>query len=296
MSNYFSIRPLESPQIPLVSNWARQEGFAPGDGDVSIYQHTDRQGLWVGWINNKPIGCIAGVKYNPNYGFIGLYLVIPKYRGQGYGLQLWRTAINHLKDVTCIGLEAALDRVNDYSKWGFKTSSETTRWHFNNSDTSLFHNLLNDLPHPGINVVEASKINSSCIQEYDAKREPSPRPHFLTDWLDHPSGKVLTLVDQESRCHGFGRIRPCLLKKGFGWRIGPLLADNSILASLLIKRLLQSHPGEVLIDSPGLNPYSNNLLSSIGFTPISNTLRMYKGDQPPTNINEVYGLACLELG
>ena len=72
------------------------------------------------------------------------------------------------------------------------------------------------------------------VQAYDAQREPSPRPHFLADWLQHPAGSVLALVDGEGRCHGFGRIRPCLLRRGEGWRIGPLLADSAELATLLL--------------------------------------------------------------
>ena len=37
-------------------------------------------------------------------------------------------------------------------------------------------------------------------------------------------------------------------------------------------------------------------LKSLGFNPISHTLRMYKGKQPNISMNQIYGLACLELG
>ena len=124
----FQIRPLEEAQIPLVTAWARQEGFTPGSGDVAIYRQTDRQGLWLGWLDQTPIGCIAGVRYNDAYGFIGLFIVRPELRGQGYGIQLWRHALEHLKDVRCIGLEAAPDRIADYASWGFQPASPTQRW------------------------------------------------------------------------------------------------------------------------------------------------------------------------
>ena len=40
-------------------------------------------------------------------------------------------------------------------------------------------------------------------------------------------------------CHGFGRIRPCVLEDNEqGWRIGPLLADTPPLAELLIRELI----------------------------------------------------------
>ena len=87
-----------------------------------------------------------------------------------------------------------------------------------------------------------------------------------------------------------------MLSQGEGWRIGPLLADTPQLAELLLKLLVKRHQGVVLLDAPGLNQLANPLLKRIGFTEISQTLRMYRGNQPPISMNDVYGLACLELG
>ncbi len=295
MSPKLQINPLRVSDIPLVTEWARVEGFAPGAGDLGIYRHTDRQGLWVGWLDGQPIGCIAGVRYNNDYGFVGLFLVIPEFRGNGYGVQLWKHALNHLSNIPCIGLEAAINRIDDYSRWGFRTSSTTTRWQLLVSSINREDDLsIKD--ETGLCILEGKQIPSKAVQIYDARREPSPRPHFLSDWLRHPSGKVLALIDHEGICHGFGRIRPCLLKSGDGWRIGPLLADTPRLAHLLLVNLLISHPGTVILDSPGLNPNVIPLLTSLRFNILSKTIRMYRGFQPPTSMSEVYGLACLELG
>jgi len=290
------ILPLTSEDISCVTNWARIEGFAPGVGDVSIFRHTDRQGLWVAWLNNEPIGCIAGVRYNRFYGFIGLFLVVSKYRGNGYGVKLWRHALDHLSDLPCIGLEAATERINDYAFWGFNPSSSTTRWQWDGTEKNL--STLKDIQveNKGLILLEGSSIPSEAIQIYDAKREPSPRPHFISDWLHHPAGKVMALTDNKGHCHGFGRIRPCLLPKDEGWRIGPLLADTPELAQLLLSHLMDRHQGAILFDSPGANPFVKPLLERLGFNIVSETLRMYKGKQPPISMNEVYGLACLELG
>ena len=127
MTSFLQILPLEKEDIPVVTAWAQQEGFAPGRGDVAIYRHTDRQGIWVGWLGNERIGCITGVRYNAAYGFIGLYLVRPPWRGHGYGLQLWRHALEHLADLPCVGVEAAPDRSDDYAIWGFQPASATVR-------------------------------------------------------------------------------------------------------------------------------------------------------------------------
>ncbi|CAE20685.1 GCN5-related N-acetyltransferase [Prochlorococcus marinus str. MIT 9313] len=294
MASLLKIRPLQRNDIAMVTQWARAEGFAPGVGDVSIYRHTDRQGLWVGWLGNQPVGCIAGVRYNAAYGFIGLFLVIPEHRGHGYGVELWEHALEHLVDLPCVGLEAAYDRIDDYAGWGFAISSPTTRWQRicdgNLNDDDDYSN------GEGLQLLEGDSIPAMAVQSYDAIREPSPRPHFLSDWLQHPAGNVLALVDGNDCCHGFGRIRPCLLRDGEGWRIGPLLADSPQLAELLLKRLIQRHPGVVILDAPGGNSSAEPLLKRLGFSAVSQTLRMYRGEQPSIPLDEVYGLACLELG
>jgi len=294
MPSPLTIRPLQSADIPTVTGWARREGFAPGVGDVAIYRQTDRQGLWVGWLGDEPVGCIAGVRYNASYGFIGLFLVVPDQRGRGYGVQLWKQALAHLADVPCIGLEAAPDRIDDYAGWGFAPASPTTRWQRLAGGGDPAPPPV--APEPPWCLLEGGAIPAVAVQRFDAEREPSPRPHFLRPWLQHPAGTVLALVDRAGACHGFGRVRPCLLADGDGWRLGPLVADSPAAARALLEGLLQRHPGTVLIDAPGANAAAAPLLASLGFTPASRTLRMYRGLPPAVSLADVYGLACLELG
>jgi ribosomal-protein-alanine N-acetyltransferase len=296
------IRPLCRPDIKVVTAWARAEGFAPGLGDVAIYRHTDRQGLWLGWLDEEPVGCIAGVRYNAEYGFIGLFLVTPEQRGKGYGVVLWRHALEHLSDLPCIGLEAAPERIAAYAGWGFEPASATTRWQLiqaGETEAALADGLRSSRSAPGsagLALVAGAAIPAEAVQRYDAAREPSPRPHFLADWLGHPAGSVQALIDGNGHCHGFGRIRPCLLRQGEGWRIGPLLADSADLARLLLQGLIARHRGVVLIDVPDANAPAAPLLGELGFQPLSRTQRMYRGPRPVVPLGEVFGLACLELG
>lgn len=294
------IRTINKADLPLVTEWARAEHFAPGRGDFAIYRHTDRQGFWVGCLAGRPIGCIAGVRYNAEYGFIGLFLVQPEHRGQGYGRQLWAHALAHLEGVPCIGIEAAVDRIADYASWGFVPASPTRRWQCIVAGPSI-QGIPSTPPAPaapadGLTLVEGPGIPDAAVQAYDAVREPSPRPHFLADWLHHPAGTVLALIDAAGACHGFGRIRPCLLQRGEGWRIGPLLADTPALAARLLEALMERHPGVVLIDAPGANPQAAPLLQQLGFAVVGESLRMVRGALPPFPLDDVYGLACLELG
>ena len=128
MKKNFSIRLISNDEIQKVTDWARLEGFAPGFDDISIYKNTDKKGIWVGCLDNDPIGSIACVKYNSSYGFIGLFIVKKEFRNMGYGVRLWKHALDYLQNVGCIGLEAAPNRLDDYQTWGFKKSSITNRW------------------------------------------------------------------------------------------------------------------------------------------------------------------------
>ncbi|EDY38757.1 GCN5-related N-acetyltransferase [Cyanobium sp. PCC 7001] len=285
------IRPLGRKDIPQVVAWARAEGFCPGEGDVAIYRHTDRQGVWVKELNQRLIGCIAGVRYNAEYGFMGMFLVDPDHRGRGHGLSLWRRAMEHLGDLPCVGLEAALERVEDYRRWGFEPASPTHRWQLVASGEEPA-----GAGRAGLELVRGDQLPQRAVQAYDAQREPSPRPHFLADWLGHPAGTVLALMDRDGQCHGFGRIRPCLLRQGSGWRIGPLLADDPGLAEALLLGMLARHPGVVLIDVPGANPEGDRLMERLGFRHTATMVRMYRGRPPAVGLADVFGLACLELG
>jgi len=76
----YTIRLMTETDLPIVSHWAQQEGFCPGIGDVGIYCDTDRTGVWVGVLDEQPVGCIAGIRYDQNYGFIGMFIVDPAFR------------------------------------------------------------------------------------------------------------------------------------------------------------------------------------------------------------------------
>ena len=67
LNNIFHIRELQTSDIPIITDWCRQESFAPGEGDVAIYKHTDKQGLWVGCLDGEPIGAINRVAQDGSF-------------------------------------------------------------------------------------------------------------------------------------------------------------------------------------------------------------------------------------
>ena len=292
--------------IPFVEKWAIDEGFYPGRGDLLTYFHADPAGSMVGCLNGRPIGCIVGARFDNSYGFIGLFLVIPEQRGHGYGLALWKRALRHLDGLTCIGLEAAPRRQNDYASWGFKSAFNTLRWCL---DAAAGGNrtLCSRAPlPPGFCLLPGSQVSEAAIQSYDAKHEATPRPLFLREWLQTNQGNqgsawsdtVTVLLDELGCCRGFARIRPCLptISGKLTWRLGPWLADASALAGVLLDDLCSQRQGEIIVDAPEANPRAYRLLEERGFKATDRTIRMYRGHEPSFALHDVYGLTCLELG
>ena len=52
---------------------------------------------------------ISAVRYPEDFGFIGLYIVVPEQRGRGYGIQLWNAAMQRLAGCN-IGLDGVIEQ------------------------------------------------------------------------------------------------------------------------------------------------------------------------------------------
>ena len=115
------------PSPPPTSTWSRPWPVSRISLQESATSRStptpDRQGIWLAWQDNAPVGCIAAVTYNPDYAFIGLFVVKPEHRGQGIGRRLWHHALKTLSGVQCIGLEAAVQMVGFYERAGFRRTA-----------------------------------------------------------------------------------------------------------------------------------------------------------------------------
>ena len=174
------IKPFTPTDLDFVAGMAREQDFAPGVGDIEIYANTDRQGIWLAWQDNVPVGCIAAVTYNPSYAFIGLFVVKSEHRGQGIGRRLWQHALKTLSSVECIGLEAAVQIMSFYEKAGFQKDCVTTRRQMLCRSDQSQHPNTTLLQRSDISVVPLREISLEAIQLYDCLLYTSPSPRDLS--------------------------------------------------------------------------------------------------------------------
>lgn len=84
-------------EIEMAIEWAAKEGWNPGLHDAECYFAADPNGFLMGLLGDKPIATISAVKYGESFGFLGLYMVKPEYRGKGYGIQIWNAGMRYLE-------------------------------------------------------------------------------------------------------------------------------------------------------------------------------------------------------
>jgi GNAT superfamily N-acetyltransferase len=268
--------------MDLALQWAKNEGWNPGRYDAGSFYNTDPAGHFMGFLSGMPVGCISAVAYDKAFGFLGLYIVRPEYRGKGYGIQLWEHALKHL-GTRKIGLDGVVARQQDYKKYGFKLAYRNLRYGGNVADSGMAISK---------NIVELASVNIDDIVKYDDEMFPAPRRNFLAEWLSQKDAKTLGYVSHNAKLSGYGVIRQCIT----GHKIGPLFADDEEIAEQLFCALTKSVSGPVFIDIPEGNENALRLAKRAGMKQVFETARMYNFKNPDLPISRIYGVTTLELG
>ena len=97
-----------------------------------------------------------------------------------------------------------------------------------------------------------------------------------------------------SRLTGYTVVRRCRE----GWKIGPLVADEPVIARRLYEAAAAHVPrGEaIFVDVPESNPTAKAFVSAFSLTPVFETARMYTGPDPPVDLAKLFGVTTFELG
>jgi GNAT superfamily N-acetyltransferase len=267
---------------------AKNEGWEPGLSDLDIYRHIDPNGIFLGMIDGEIIGCITGIKFNEEYGFIGYYIVHPHYRGQGYGITLWRHAIHYLGERN-IGLDGVLAQVPNYQKSGFNITHQSQRYKGVSSSSS---NQILSLSHNILPIQTVDDLNA--LNEFDQKYFPAKREIWLQHYHDLPSLVTAIYFDEAQQILGYGVLRPSVA----GYRFGPLYATNLDVTLHLFHYLTsQLRPNSsFFIDIPSCNSASVSFIEQSGLEYQWECARMYTKALPGVDWNGIFGLSSLELG
>jgi predicted N-acetyltransferase YhbS len=274
-------------EMALVIEMAAREGWNPGLHDGAAFYAADPEGFLLAESAGRVIGCISAVAYGADFGFIGLFIVAPDWRGRGVGSLLWDAGMARLAG-RVVGLDGVPAQQDYYRRKGFALAWQNARF-AGRAPSSV--------PAPDVRtderIVALAALDVAALCADDRSVFPAPREAFWRAWIAMPGSVGLAWVEQ-GRLAGWGVLRPCRE----GHKIGPLLADRPDIAAALYDALSQraGAGGSVFLDVALPNAQALELARTRGLQQVFDTARMYRGAAPACAIGRLYGVTSFELG
>ena len=200
----------------------------PGALDHVSFFAADERGFFVGELDGKPISCLSIVRYADNYAVGGHYRVDKPYQGKGYGLQTCMNAIAmaNIHEGCNWGGDAMEVREQIYRKF-INRAWNDQRVAFVASQASF--NLSGISLPSSVKIQPVYQVEFQDLVEYDISVNVFPRPSFLEKWVFAPNCWAFVATNDNGEIVGYAVVRTTL-KQEEGWIIGPVFADNSLIA------------------------------------------------------------------
>ena len=282
MNRTLTIRAMERKEMDWAVERAAAEGWNPGLNDGECFFHADPGGFLIAFVDGAPVGCISAVSYEQAFAFIGFYIVLPEYRGKGYGLSLWKAAMERLKGQN-IGLDGVVEQQGNYQRSGFRLAYRNVRYEGVSASSR----------EGGKELVPLDGVPKGLIEEYDLRCFPVPRERFLACWLSMPQSRGAAFLEN-GVLSGYGVLRKCRQ----GYKIGPLFADDLDKAESIMLFLMSyaEEGAPVYLDVPEVNAQAVRMAEKHDMKRVFETARMYTGPDPEIELNKVFGVTTFELG
>ena len=280
-----NLRSLRRDELDTALDWAAAEGWNPGLHDAELFWQTDPDGFVAAEVDGELVGTGSIVSYGGLYGFMGLFIVKPAWRGRGIGTSLWFHRRDRLRsrldNDAAIGMDGVFNMQDWYAQGGFVFSHRNLRM----EGVGRAVGMPDD-------VIPIDQIPVEQVAAYDATCFGCPRPMFLNNWIRQPDSHCLALIRDETML-GYGVIRRCQQ----GYKIGPLFADNADVADELFSALAGFAPTEpIWLDIPENHADAVALAKRHEMREVFGCARMYHGSPPPAQWKRIYGITTFELG
>lgn len=215
--------------------------------------------------NFSPRGCVLALPFSNRTGWIGFFLVSASHRGQGLGGALWRgmDAVWAQNGTSVIGLDGVEEQVPTYMRRGFVDVGRIVLM-------SCSASALKDYPEVASdgNVRDIREADREALRKLDEMHTGLDRGRY---WV---SSGLLDRVDVfgfahyvDSTLDGFVLVRGC----EEGHRVGPLFAPSSVVATQLLRRVMQ-HPaitksgGSLIVEVFGVNAEARKVFEELGWS------------------------------
>ena len=257
--------------LQWVMNQATEEGTMPHEKEAECYFTAGLlPDFFIGELNDERIASLSFVKHGNSTYFVGSFIVLKPYRGQGYGKKLWDTAVASLDDQYNIHGVSVLN-INDV------------------------HTVMNHATFPGwisrrytFNVSQACKsLAGSQFPPFLAQIMPASQADFekvfvygadmlgtsqacklvLAAMLSHAQESSWAAIGNQGEVVGYLIMSKTIRFPEDGYHIAPLFADSADIARSLLKVAVEyaapNNPRHIFLDiASDLNPKGVGILEN----------------------------------
>jgi GNAT superfamily N-acetyltransferase len=285
MANELRLRSMSCAEVGDLVDQAAEEGWNPGLHDADSFWQTDPGAFVAAELDGEVIGGGAIASYDGRFGFMGFFIVRPRFRGQGYGSAIWqarrRLLLDRMSGDATIGMDGVFEMQDWYAKGGFEFAYRQIRLVATGTEVR-----------PAVPVVPLARVPFEQLLGYDSTCFPAPRERFLRTWMAQPDSLALASVKDDALA-GYGVIRSCRE----GAKVGPLFANDAATAAELYDALAGYAAGEpVYLDVPENNPAAMAFVAGRGMQRVFGVARMYLGQAPNLRAERIFGNTTFEFG
>jgi GNAT superfamily N-acetyltransferase len=291
----YMIDQMTRPEAEQLFGWAAAEGWNPGLGDLDVAWDFDPQGFIAlrktGPTNSELVGGGAILSYGGRCGFMGLFIMRADHRRMGLGKLLWHERLRRLKarlhPHAWIAMDGVFDMAPFYSAGGFTYLHRDLRFQGVADATRLASNGAHK-------IISVAEVPQAQLLAYDESVFSQPRGKFLQRWLEVPGGHGVAIPGQTAgELRGYAFMRPCVS----GHKLGPVFAEDPVVARSLIRELLTRVPGQtVAMDIPEPNSAALEIVQELHWSQSFGCARMIHGPLLPDNTSRTFGVTSFEFG
>jgi GNAT superfamily N-acetyltransferase len=283
-----SIGAMEHTEAQQLFSMARAEGWNPGAFDLTCAWAYDPDAFVALRYRGRMIAGGSIFRHNSSFGFMGLFIVDPEFRGLGLGRKLWHERLGRLRGRLAPDAFVAMDGVfameHFYAAGGFEPHHETTRYQGVASCAVV------PLIDPALRLDSLPDVDA--VLSLDRENTPYDRTGLLRLWLERKE-TLCSRVLRDGELVGFGLARPAAA----GFKIGPVIAKDALSAQALITDLVAKLEGQqIQIDVPEPNLAARTIALGYGLSPVFGCRRMYFRASPETDLSSTYAAMSLEFG
>ncbi|MEM6620761.1 MAG: GNAT family N-acetyltransferase [Pseudomonadota bacterium] len=274
------IEPMTPKDLDLVLGWASEEGWNPGIGDAQAFYAADPNGFLIGRLADEPVSAISVVRHSDTFGFLGLYISKPGFRGRGIGYATWQAGMAHMEN-RIVGLDGVPAQVDNYRASGFEFAHQSDRYSGHVEGRA------------DLDLVPVTSELMPSLLVCDRQVSGADRQAYMAAWLQETPTRKTLVLRSGGHISAVGTIRACQI----GHKIGPLFADDVEGAVRTLRGLVALVDAQqIMIDVPQPNEVAVNMVQALGLQQVFSCARMYRYGKVKRQLERIYGETTFELG